>query len=147
MTMRDPQIMVKRVAAAQATLDHFRDKPFAWGQCDCAVMGAYHLRQLGITTPLRSFGTYSTARGAKKALLAKGYRTIAEALDGMGLKRIPHSMMLVGDFAGLPAPNDDVALSILMHPGKFFGFHEQSETPLLMYPDQRQQIVAAWRVI
>ena len=79
--------MERRVAAAQATLDAYKGKPFRWGRCDCARIAASHLRRMGHQVRLPAAGSYGSARAAVKALRERGYETLGEALDGMGLGR------------------------------------------------------------
>ncbi|MGI4730929.1 MAG: DUF6950 family protein [Janthinobacterium lividum] len=58
--------MEHRVAAAQATLDAYKGKPFRWGRCDCARIAASHLRRMGHQVRLPAAGSYrhgSTHRG------------------------------------------------------------------------------------
>lgn len=119
-------ILEKRVAAAQATLNHFKGKPFKWGATDCATLAAHLLRQLGHAPPLRSFGVYQTALGAKRALKRKGFADMGEVLDGLGYARIPPAAALPGDIIGLDGEGD-LALTIFLGNGRVLGFISASE--------------------
>nr|GFD54648.1 hypothetical protein [Tanacetum cinerariifolium] len=85
------------VAAAQATLDEFKGAPFRWGHSDCTRLVAAHLRRLDYKVRLPAKGSYGTARAAMKQLRDRGFNTLAEALDSMGLERIAPAAALVGD--------------------------------------------------
>ena len=116
-------ILERRVAAAQATLDHFDGQPFVWGRCDCAILAAHILRQFGRHTPLRSFGSYRTALGAARALRRKGFHALPAVLDGIGLLRIPYAAALPGDI--IATPGEDAwgdALAVDLGRGRYLGF-------------------------
>ena len=57
-------VLLQRVAAAQATLDRFKARPFRFGTNDCARMVAFHLKQLGLRVRLAKAGSYRSTLGA-----------------------------------------------------------------------------------
>jgi hypothetical protein len=141
-------ILERRVAAAQATLDHFSGQEFVWGVRDCATMAAFHLRQLGRMTPLRSFGVYRTARGAKRALLRKGFSGLDAVLDSLGLARIAPASVLPGDILGLPDDDGAVSLAISIGNGRILGFLAvEGSGTARAGPLQPAIILTAWRSI
>ena len=140
-------ILERRVAAAQATLDHFTGRPFVWGKCDCAIMAADVLRRLGRTTPLRSFGSYRTALSATRALKKKGFADLPAVLDDYGLLRIPYAAALPGDIVS--TPGEDAwgdALAVDLGRGRYLGFArdvEGARAGVITLP----VVNAAWRAV
>lgn len=139
--MTDP--MVRRVAAAQATLDKWSKRPMKLGTSDCVRMAADHLRRLGYKVKLPPSGSYRTINSALKALKARGFDTLAEALDAMGLERIAPASALVGDIVMMPAVDRLGALAIALNNGRVVGYHEDVPAVTVLEP---LEFVAAWRV-
>lgn len=135
--------MVRRVAAAQATLDRFRDRPFAWGRHDCARMVSYHMRQMGHALPVARAGSYSTALGAKRALRRMGVASIADLPAHYGLIEIPPAAAMVGDLMQLPAEDALGALAVAVGNGRVIGFHQDAIGATVMQPLIFER---AWRV-
>lgn len=135
--------MVARIAAAQATLDRFKDAPFKFGKNDCARMVAFHLRKMGVTVRLAKAGAYSSALGAKRALARAGFATLADGLDAHGLLRIPPAAAVAGDIVELPAVDSFGALTVAVGNGRVIGYHESCDGATVMQP---VEFVSAWRV-
>lgn len=141
---REPTPLERRVAAAQLLLDEFRDRPFSWkNQCHCVRICATHLRRMGYRPPLAKAGAYSSARGAVRALERSGYASLADALDALGLPRIPPASAVVGDIVELPGEAPFGAMTVAVGNGRVFGFHEDAAGATVMQP---HLYVAAWRV-
>jgi hypothetical protein len=140
------KLIERRVAAAQATLDTYRDKPLVWGECDCARMAAFTLRQLGVRAPLSKFGRYSTALGAIKALKRQGFETLADVVDSLGLVRIPPAAALPADIIALEAEHGEVALTVSLSGQRVLGFYEVSGHAIAGVL-QPKAYLCAWRVI
>lgn len=107
----------RRVAAAQATLDAFRDQPFKWGERDCFRMAAHCLRGLGHNVRLVRFGRYSTAGGAWRALQRNGYSDVVDVLDEMMFPRIPPAAAVAGDILGFRHPAQGLITGLAVHIG------------------------------
>lgn len=134
--------MVRRVEAAQATVDRFRDARWRWSSNDCARMAAFTLRKLGYRPPMPKAGSYRSALGAVRALRAAGFESLAAALDGMGLPRIAPAAALPGDILLLPSPDAVGALAVALGNGRVLCWHEDMEGAVvceLVHAD------AAWR--
>lgn len=136
--------MVRRVDAAQATLDRFKDKPFAFGMNDCVRLVAFHLRKMGYSPSLAKAGTYKTAISARAALKRAGYDSLGAALDALGLPRIPPAAALVGDIVSLDAGDVFGALAVSVGNGRICGYHEDAEGAVVVQP---VSVVSAWRVL
>lgn len=142
--MSDQPEMLRRVAASQATLDEFKDKPFKLGERDCVRMVAAHLRRLGYKVKLPSRGSYRTPLSARKALQDRGFATVAAAMDAMGLERIPVALALVGDVVSGAADDPLGALGVLLGNGRLVGYHEVAVGACVM---QARHMDIAWRVV
>lgn len=136
--------MVRRVAAAQATLDRFKDRPFAFGSDDCARMAVFHLRQLGFKPRIAKAGSYSTLLGARRALARAGFATLADAVDAQGLLRIPPAAAAVGDLLMVPGVDDLGALAVALGNGRVLMWHEDAIGACVCQP---LEFVASWSVL
>lgn len=136
--------LVRRRDAAQATLDTWLGKPFAWGEADCARMAAGHLRQLGYKPRLSRFGRYSTALGAAKALRRGGFDDLGQVLDDLGLIRIGHASHLVGDIFGLVSEPGWIALGVALGNGRVLAFNPHDNCGGVVQPPH-DAILACWR--
>lgn len=142
MTIAQP--MVRRVAAAQATVDRFKDRPFRWGREDCARMVAFHLRKMGYSLRLAKAGSYTSALGAKRALRALGFADLAAAIDSYGLERIPPAAAVAGDILLVPGEDEfGGALHVAVGNGRSLAYHQDVEGAAIVQP---VEFIAAWRV-
>lgn len=141
--------LVKRTAAAQAVVDRYNGRAFAWGRADCVRLAAYALRKMGRPVSLIKAGDYSSLRGALKALRRAGFDGLEQAVDAQGLFRIPPAMALPGDLIGLPSDEDGgergswVALTVALGNGRVIGF--QSGAAKILQPIYGADAIA-WRV-
>lgn len=136
-------VMVRRTAATQATLDEFVGKPFRWGRSDCARLVAAHLRRLGYTVRVPSAGSYACARSALKALRARGFESMAEALDAIGLERIAPIEAVAGDIVQGESGDVFGALGVKLGNGRLLGYHEHAVGAAVL---QEVDLKLAWRV-
>ncbi len=133
----------RKVAAAQATLDRFKDVPLRLGRNDCARMAAFHLRKLGHKVKLPASGSYASVKAARRELQARGYETLIEAMDGFGFERIAPAAAIAGDIVALPGEGPLGALTVSMGNGRVIGYHQDAAGAVVMQP---VDYVAAWRV-
>ncbi len=103
-------VMTARVAAAQATVDAWKGKPFVWGEYDCARLAAYNLKQLGYAPRISRFGYYRSALSATRALRREGFTDVGGWMDSLGLPRIAQAAALPGDILGFG--HDDMPLRV-----------------------------------
>ncbi len=134
---------VRRRNAAQATLDHWRGRPFRMGRVDCARMTAWHLRQLGHPVRLPASGSYASVRSAAKQLAERGYSNLLEVLDGYGFERIAPAAARLGDIVAIPSEHPIGCLTISVGNGRVCGFHEDCAGAEVIQP---VEFAAAWRV-
>ena len=135
--------MIRRVAAAQATLARFKDHPLKLGVRDCVRMTAFHLRELGYKVKLPPSGSYRTRAKALELLAGRGYANLAQALDDLGLERIAPAFATVGDIIQMPATDELGALTIALTNGRVIGYHEHAAGAVVMQP---KLFEGAWRV-
>lgn len=135
--------MIRRQQAAQATVDRFKGQPWQLGKNDCVRMAAFALRKMGHRPKLGKAGTYTTGAGALRALKRAGFNSLAEALDALGLARIPPAAALPGDIIMIPgeAPLDG-ALTVAVGNGRVLGYHEDATGAEVLHP---VAFIAAWR--
>lgn len=141
MTAPQPE-MVRRVAATQATLDRFRDRPFRWGSNDCVRLAAFHLRKMGHKPQLAKAGSYRSALAARSALKRAGYADLAAALDALGLVRIPPAEAWVGDIVMGASGDAFGALGVMLGNDAMIGFHEHAPGATVL---RRVVLDTAWR--
>jgi hypothetical protein len=135
-------IMVRRVAAAQATLDEFLGQPFQWGHSDCARMVAAHLRRMGYKVRVPSKGSYATAKSALKALRARGFESMADAVDAVGLERIAPAEAVAGDIVCGASGDAFGAMGVKLSNGRLLGYHEHAPGAAVL---QEVGLEIAWR--
>lgn len=136
-------IMVRRVAAAQATLNEFLGQPFQWGRSDCARMVAAHLRRLGYKVQVPPKGSYASPRSALKALRARGFESMTAAIDAVGLVRISPAEAVAGDIVCGASGDSFGALGIKLSNGRLLGYHEHAVGAAVL---QEVNLETAWRV-
>lgn len=135
--------LVSRVGAAQATLDQWRGKPFKLGRADCARVAASHLRRSGRKVKLPASGSYGTVRSAMKKLAELGYADMLDALDKLGLERIPPAAALPGDLIAIPTGSPLGCITVVLSNGRVAGYHDDVVGLEVLQP---VEYVAAWRV-
>jgi len=139
--MTDP--LIRKAAAAQTILDAWSKRPMRLGTNDCVRMIAAHLRLLGYKVKLPASGSYRTVNSATKALKAAGYDRVGDALDAIGLERIPPAAVVVGDIVELPADTKLGSFTIALGNGRVAGYHENVVAVTVLQP---VAYLNAWRV-
>lgn len=136
--------MVVRRDAVEACIERFSGKPLAWGKVDCAKIVAHNLHRLGIATSLVNGLKYTSEHGALKALRGLGFAGLGDAMDALGLFRIPPAMATQGDVIGMACEGEvwDMALVVKAPNGRAFGILNGIAQP--MQPDLTHAITA-WR--
>lgn len=137
--------MVVRGQAAQACIDRFAGRVLNWRSVDCGRIAGHNLRQLGIGTPLLKGARYASEAGALKHLRALGFKGLGEAVDALGLMRIPPAAATTADLIGFVCDSElwDMALTVSVGNGRVLGAHTDGIVQVLQ-PDLTGA-VAAWR--
>lgn len=132
----------KRAAAAQATLDKFKDRPFEFGKRDCAQLVKFHLRQLGCPIRCAKAGSYNSLLGARRALKRLGHADLLELMDA-SFARVPPAAALIGDLIAMPGEGELGALTVYVGNGRVLGYHQDALGATVLQPSE---YVAAWRM-
>lgn len=137
--------LVRRAEIAQATLDRFKDRAFAYGSADCVQMAAFHLRGMGHQVLLSKGGRYRTGVGAVRALKRAGFNSLSEAIDAFHFERIAPAAALVGDILALPHEEGAQleALAVALGNGRVLGWHPDAPGAAVLQPVMYEH---AWRV-
>jgi len=121
-----------RVAAAQATLDEFRERRFAIGRSDCAAIVKFNCRAMGC--PIRGVskaGSYRTLLGMKRALRRLGAKTIGDVVARQkGWLEIAPASCWPGDIVELEGddgPDGIGALAVVLTNGRCVAYHADHE--------------------
>jgi hypothetical protein len=139
--------MIRRVAAAQAAVDAFAGKPFAWGENDCARLAAFALRQAGYRPNLGQFGAYRSDLAARRALKARNMKSVVDWIDRVrGLERITPAATLPGDLIAFPGVGGWEGLSVVLGNGRVLAFTEAAGGGCAIVAANLELAVAAWEV-
>jgi hypothetical protein len=114
----------ERVALVEALLGPHKDQALALGERDCVRLVCGLLVAMGYDDPLAGVGRYRTLAGAKRLLRRRGFASLPEALDAIGLARIPPAAAICGDVVALPGKTGLHALGIALGNGEFSAFCE-----------------------
>ncbi len=144
MTEQYKDALVLKRDAAQATLDHFSTRKFRLGHADCIRMAVFHLRKLGYKVALPSTGSYATIRSAQRELAKRGYKTVADAMDGLHLERISPAAALAGDIIEMPAEHPLGALAVCVGNGRIVGWADDGGAAVLQ---PLEYAGVAWRAV
>lgn len=135
---------IRRQQVAQSAIARFRGIPLAFGTEDCARLATFVLYGMGHRSPLARARRYRTAAGAGRTMKRLGFASLIEAIDGIGLSRIPPAAALPADLVMLPS--DDVfggSLTVAVGNGRVLGYHEDLLGADILQP---LEYLAAWRL-
>lgn len=141
-----PTNLERRVKAAQATVDSFKDKPFSFEHNrDCAKMALFMMHELGVKPIAKAkIGSYKTATGAKAALRRIGVNNLSEFMD-LHFERIGEAFALPGDIIELEGEESPIgALGIALGNGLVLVYHEEAEGAVV---GKVNSSLAAWRIL
>ena len=135
--------LVARVAATNKTMAKYRGRAFDWkAKATCIHLARTQLRNMGHKPP--PIPAFTSALGAKRAMTAGGYQSVADIFDQLGLQRIAPAAMLVGDLAMLPGEDGFDAI-VICAGGKLLGWHGAADE-LTVIGEAVAHITAAWRL-
>lgn len=137
--------MDRRHRATQATVDHFKGKPFKFGKFDCWQMVRSHLRAMG--KPVKQaarVAPYHSLLGAERQLKAFGYDSVMAVMDAH-FERIPPAAAALGDIVSIPSEDGPGGLCIVVGNGRIFGYHQDAVGAAVLQP-AASALTAAWRV-
>jgi len=134
--------MLKRREVTQATLEYFASKPFGWSTGGtCVHLVRKQLVGMGHKPP--PMKAFRSAITAKKALQSKGWKNLAEMMDGL-LPAIAPARAIVGDVVEMPSDDEAFgALAVVIGNGRLMGYF--GEAGLLTVVQPTVVPLAAWR--
>lgn len=152
-------IAERRRVAADACRLRFGGKPYETGTRDCVRLVAHDLHKLGVKVPFlkglrwnadgeespdaptaRTMAALDGARHLRKL----GFETLIEAVDALGLPRIPVARAMAADIIALPTTHRLGALGVFMGNRNVLGYHEDSPNAEVF---ELREAVCAWRAI
>lgn len=137
--------LVRRHSVAQACVDSFLGHQLRFGSKDCIKLAAFCLRKHNIAIPALKGVRYASEAEGLEALKAKGYADLTEAVDGVGLPRIPAAMAWPADLVAMPAKEDTpwgASLCVALGNNRLLGLHKG-----IFCIMQANQFITGWRVI
>lgn len=135
----------QRQKAVQACMDRFADKPFEPGVRDCGKLAAHVLHGMGRKAKLLNGWRGKSWGSAVRYIEAKGFGSLVELVDAMGLERIAPAAALPGDLIAMPtdAEGFGCSLSVALDNGRVLGLNTATG---LIEPMIPHIFVCAWRV-
>ncbi len=138
-----------RQRAVSACLKKFDGRARKFGSADCVKLAALALRKQRVSVPLLRGVQYRSLTAAVRALESTGCADLCEAVDALGLARIPPAMTWPGDLIAMPVPDEDpfgASLCVVHTAGarRVLGMYEDGVIRVLQ-PDLTKAL-AAWRV-
>lgn len=134
--------MILRQQAVEACRARFEGKAYEPGSRDCAKLAAHALHKQGRKVGLLKGVRYHSEVGALKVLRQLGFETLMDAVDAVGLERIPPASARPGDLVAVPGEGAfGCALMVAADNGRVFGFSDGIGAFW-----QPLSFVCAWRV-
>lgn len=145
------QPTTRRERAAKACRQRFHEKPYKPGTRDCPTLALHNLRQVGVKVPWAKGLKWRNEAEGLRALKALGFSNLIEAVDSLGLPRIPPARALAADLIALPTDHQIGSLAVCMGNGNLLAFTAQSPNAEILtgVTDfvKDEQGYCAWRVI
>lgn len=101
-----------RGAAVEACIKRFIDKPYAPGKRDDVLMAAHLLHHLGVAVPILKGCEWKCEVSGIRLLKRKGFSSLHDAVDSLGLQRIGWGSAMTGDLIALPSTCGVGALAV-----------------------------------
>lgn len=138
-------VMERRVAAAQACVDRFNGKAYDPGaNRDCIKLASHALHKMGRRVGLTKGLRYHSEAGGVRAMRKLGFESLMQAVDAVGLERIPPAAALPADIIAIPTEDGSpfgCALAVAVGNGRALAFVEGVARVV-----QPLQYLTAWRV-
>lgn len=144
-----PLAILKR-DAAQACVDRFLGRPLVWGSADCARLVAHDLHQMKIGVPFLKGAKYRSEAGAARELKRLGFSGLMDAVDALGLQRIPVAAATDADIVAFATEGRlwDCALTVVVGPQRVLGFGEiEGQLRAGVAEPNLSAALAAWSVL
>lgn len=137
-----------RVLAVEACRDRFVGKTYApRSNRDCIKLAVHAAHKMGRRISLTKGLRYSSEAGGLRVMRKLGFKTLLEAVDATGLKRIPAAAALPGDIIALKTDDANAfgcALTVAFGNGRVIGF--VNGYGHILRVDADDAYLAAWRL-
>lgn len=120
------QPSTRRMRAAEACRLRFQGKSYKPGARDCPLLALHALRKVGVSVPWARGLKWRDEADGLRVLKSLGFRSLIEAVDSLGLPRIPPAMALAADLVALPTSHQLGALAVSMGNGNLLAFTDHS---------------------
>lgn len=136
--------MERRRVATQKTMDRYSGKVFDWSTgVTCVHLARFHLRNMGHKPP--TLPRFRSAMGAKKALQARDWGSVADMLGSL-LPSIAPAEMALGDLAIVPGDAGLDAIFVCAGPLKVFGWATDADATVVVDISNLDGLRGAYRV-
>lgn len=137
--------MIRRARAAQGCIDRFAGKAYdPRAHRDCAYMIRHALHLLGRRVGQGKLPHYETDAGGIRALRKMGHKNLIEAVDALGLPRIPAASALTADIVALPSDHPMGALALAVGNGRLLAYLDGEQGAVIIEP---HDFICGWRSI
>lgn len=143
-------LAIRKRDAAQACVDRFLGRPLVWGTADCARLVAHDLKQMNIGVPFLKGAKYRSETNAVRELKRLGFSGLIEAVDALGLQRIPIAAATDADIVAFATDGRlwDCALTVVVGPQRVLGFGDiDGELRAGVAEPNLSSALAAWSVL
>ena len=113
-----------RSEAVQACIQRFAGKAYAPGKRDDVLMAAHLLHHLGIAVPTLKGCEWKCEASGLRLLKRKGFDSLHDAVDDLGLQRIGWGSARLGDLIALPSTCGVGALAVHTGNGTMLSYRE-----------------------
>lgn len=120
------QPSTRRMRAAEACRLRFQGKAYKPGTRDCPLMALHALRKVGVPVPWAKGLKWKTEAEGLRVLKDLGFKSLIEAVDSLGLPRVPPAMALAADLVALPTSHQLGALAVCMGNGNLLAFTDHT---------------------
>lgn len=136
--------MSERGDAVAACIQRFRDKPYQPGKRDDVRMAAHLLHHLGIGVPLLKGCDWKCERSGMRLLKRKGFDSLHDAVDALGLARIGWGSARMGDLLALPSTCGVGALAVHTGNGQMLTYLDGHDGAVIA---RINDALFAWRTV
>jgi hypothetical protein len=143
-----------RTMKAQQLFNEWHNQPHVWGSLDCAHMAARMVEIMTGENPIADWPAYESQQQAFKAIRAKGFKSLQEAVSSYATPLDGPLFAIAGDIVAIKAKRDRMpALGVCLGPDAVLCFYsdlDDSGEPISGTSRARrldmQFAVSAWRV-
>jgi hypothetical protein len=144
----------ERTAKAQQLFNEWHNQPHIWGSLDCARMATRMVEIATGSNPMADWPEYSSEQQAFKAIRAKGFKSLQDAVSSYATKLEAPLFAIAGDIVAIKGKKDRMpALGICLGPDAvlcFFSDLDESGNSIPGTSRARrldmQFAEAAWRI-